>query len=159
MPKADTSWITDDLLDALAFTESSFNPEAVSPSGATGLYQWMPAYWKEGKAIGFGVPTGPFDPKDPVESRRRTKMYLEGLQKYYPNFDPTEVLMAYNWGHSNVRDLVSGALDLEAYMAESEWNHKKAAEAMNYAPKVLRYLEEKPWIENLDDDPFAPSIP
>ena len=159
MPKADTSWITDDLLDALAMTESSMDPYAVNENSfAAGMYQWMPAYWAEGKEIGFGVDSGAFDPKDPVESRKRTKQYLEGLQKYYSDWDPSEVLMAYNWGHSNVRKLKSGELDLEKYMAEDRWQERKAAEAMNYAPKVLRYLSEMPWAESLDNTAFKSSL-
>ena len=157
-PKADISWITDDLLDALAWQESKWDPQAESKSGAKGMYQWMPAFYDRGEAIGFGVPTGKFDPTDPVESRKRTKMYLEGMQKYYPDWDPMEVLMAYNWGHGNVRKLKSGELSMEDYMAQGEWEKRKAAEAMSYAPKILKHLQSKPWMENLDEDPFAPSI-
>lgn len=159
MPKkVDTSWITDDLLDALAFTESGMNPNAVSPSGAAGMYQWMPAYYKEGKAIGFGVPAGKFDPKDPVESRKRTKAYLEGLQKHYPDWDASEVLMAYNWGHGNVKKLKSGELNLEDYMAKSKWNANKVKEAMNYAPKVFKHLQTMPWVQSLDNTAFKSTL-
>jgi soluble lytic murein transglycosylase-like protein len=156
--KADTSWITDDLLDALAYTESGMDPNAVSPSGASGLYQWMPAYFKEGKEIGFGVDSGAFDPTDPVESRKRTKQYLEGLQKYYPDWDPTEILMAYNWGHGNVRKFKSGELDIEKYMSENKWQERKVSEAMNYANKVIKNLYETPWAADLDERPFGRTI-
>jgi len=157
--KADTSWITDDLLDALAMAESSMDPYAVNENSfAAGMYQWMPAYWADGKEIGFGVDSGAFDPYDPEESRKRTKQYLEGMQKYYPDWDPSEVLMAYNWGHSNVRDLKSGKLKLEEYMAENKWKKAKVAEAMNYAPKIFKYLKEKPWEANLDERPFESTI-
>ena len=97
-PKADISWITDDLLDALAWAESSWDPKAESKSGAMGLYQFMPRFYKEGEALGYKVPTGPFDATNPVIARERAKAYLEGMQNYYPTWDPTEVLMAYNWG-------------------------------------------------------------
>jgi len=158
-PKADTSWITDDLLDALAFRESSMNPNAVNENSfAAGMYQWMPQFWADGADIGFGVKSGAWDPLDAEESRMRTKQYLEGMQKYYPDWDPTEILMAYNWGHSNVRDLKSGKLDLEEYMASADWKKAKVAEAMNYAPKVFKYLNEKPWEANLDERPFESTI-
>ena len=158
-PKADTSWITEDMLDALAWRESSHRPDITNPeSGAAGMYQWMPLFWKEGAEVGFGVDKGPFDPFDPVESRKRTKMYLEGMQKHYPDWDPTEVLMAYNWGHGNVRKLKSGELSMEDYMAQGEWEKRKAAEAMSYAPKILQHLQNKPWMENLDETGLEPTI-
>ena len=150
-PKADTSWITDDMLDALAWQESKFDPMAESSSGAKGMYQWMPAFWKEGKEVGFGVPKGPFDPTDPVESRKRTKAYLEGMQKYYPNWDPTEVLMAYNWGHNNVKKFKSGELEVDPY--DRAFN-----EALNYAPLILQHMAERPWEPELDERAFESSI-
>jgi len=118
----------------------------------------MPTYFKEGKPLGYGVPTGPFDATDPIVSRNMAKTYLEGMQKYYPTWDPTEVLMAYNWGPGMVNKYKSGDLDLEEYANKSDWNRQKLSEAMNYAPKVLRFLKEQPWMENLDEDPFSPSI-
>ena len=158
MPKADTSWITDELLDALAWQESRWDPNAESKSGAKGMYQWMPAFWKEGKEVGFGVDKGAFDPTDPVVSRKRTKQYLEGMQRYYPDWDPTEVLMAYNWGHGNVRKLKSGEMSMEDYMAQGEWERRKAAEAMNYAPKILKHLETRPWQPEIDERPFGSTV-
>lgn len=150
--KADTSWITDELLDALAFRESSMNPNAVNEtSGASGMYQWMPAYWKEGKEVGFGVDKGTFDPFDPVEARKRTKQYLTGLQKYYPDWDPTEVLMAYNWGHNNVKKLREGRW-------EGDTESRAYQEAMNYAPLILQHMAERPWEPELDERPFGSTI-
>lgn len=49
------------LLAAMARTESSFDPSAVSPAGAQGLMQLMP-----GTAKGLGV-TDPFDPAQSVQ--------------------------------------------------------------------------------------------
>lgn len=155
MPKteADISWIDDDLLDALAWTESRHKntPETAynKTSGAAGKYQWLPAYYRDGKEIGFGVDTGAFDPYDEAEARKRTKQYLEGLQKYYPDWDPTEILMAYNWGHSNVRKFKDGTLNVEQYMAQSPWNEKKVSEAMNYPKKTIKFLMDMPWAENI----------
>jgi len=175
-PKADTSWITDDLINALAFRESSMNPNAVNKeSGASGLYGWMPAYFDKGLEVGFGVDKGPFDPFDPVESRKRTRQYLEGLQKYYPEWDPTEVLTAYNWGHSNVKKFREGTW-------EGDIESRAFKEAMNYAPLIYKHMKEQPYkdllyrlgepeqIQDLldrgepstymllDEDPFASTI-
>ena len=146
-PKADTSWITDDLLDALAWAESSWDPTAESKSGAMGLYQFMPRFYKEGEPLGYKVPTGAFDATNPVIARERAKAYLEGMQNYYPTWDPTEVLMAYNWGPGMVNKYKTGNLNLEEYANESEWKRQKLAEAMGYAPKVLKALKEQPWTD------------
>lgn len=53
------------LLAAMARTESSFQPSAVSPAGAQGLMQLMP-----GTAKGLGV-TDPFDPTQSVDGAAR----------------------------------------------------------------------------------------
>ena len=53
------------LLAAMARTESSFDPSAVSPAGAQGLMQLMP-----GTAKGLGV-TDPFDPVQSVQGAAR----------------------------------------------------------------------------------------
>lgn len=49
--------------------ESAGNPEAVSPAGAQGLLQLMPATWRE---LGPGG-----DPFDPLENLRRGVTYLQ----------------------------------------------------------------------------------
>lgn len=146
---ADISWIDDDLLDALAWTESTHQNKTNTTSGAAGYYQWMPAFYRDGKEIGFGVDSGAFDPYDIEESRKRAKQYLIGLQKHYPDWDPTEVLMAYNWGHSNVRKFKDGTLNVEQYMAKSPWHEKKVSEAMNYPKKTIKFLMDMPWAENI----------
>ena len=65
-------WITDSLLDKLMEVESGGDPDAVSPAGAVGLYQWLPT---SAAQAGYGVK--PFDPKDPKAARAATKKYLE----------------------------------------------------------------------------------
>ncbi len=54
------------LLAALVWVESSFRPDAVSPAGAVGLTQLMPA-----TAAGLGV-----DPRDPLENLEGGARYL-----------------------------------------------------------------------------------
>ena len=163
--ETDTSWVTDDMLNALAMTESDMNPKAYNEtSGAAGMYQWMPKFYKEGADIGFGVDSGAFDPYDETESRKRTKQYLKGIQRKYPDWSPEDVLRAYNWGHTNVRDLKSGDLNLEEYRKKDKWSNQKADEAMNYPNKIFKNLEKRSW-ENVvspeeleGTDPFPSTI-
>jgi hypothetical protein len=78
------------LLAAVAQQESSFDPQAVSPAGAQGLMQFMPA-----TAAGLGV--NPLDPTSAIDGAAR---YLSSLTK---QFGSTELaLAAYNAGPGTV---------------------------------------------------------
>ena len=78
------------LLAAMASQESNFNASAVSPAGAQGLMQFMPA-----TAKGLGV--NPLDPNSAIDGAAR---YLSSLTK---QFGSTELaLAAYNAGPGTV---------------------------------------------------------
>lgn len=78
------------LLAAVAKQESGFNASAVSPAGAQGLMQFMPA-----TARGLGV--DPFDPASAVDGAARYLAQLTG------QFGSTELgLAAYNAGPGTV---------------------------------------------------------
>jgi soluble lytic murein transglycosylase-like protein len=75
-------------------TESGFQPKAVSPKGAIGLMQLMPATARQ-----LGV-----DPNDPRENADGGAQYLRYLLAKYEN-DPNQVLLAlaaYNAGPAAV---------------------------------------------------------
>jgi len=80
-----------DLFLRLIGAESSFNPDAVSSKGATGLSQLMP-----GTAAELGV-----DPTDPIQNLRGGARYLR--QQLDEFGDPVLALAAYNAGPGNVR--------------------------------------------------------
>jgi soluble lytic murein transglycosylase-like protein len=77
-----------DLVRAVVQVESAYNPRAVSPKGAIGLMQLMPATARQ-----FGVR----NPFNPLENIRAGVAYLRQLLDRYKN-DETLALAAYNAG-------------------------------------------------------------
>ncbi|MPQ99497.1 transglycosylase SLT domain-containing protein [Modestobacter sp. I12A-02628] len=78
------------LLAAVAKTESNFDTSAVSPAGAQGLMQFMPA-----TARGLGV-----DPRDPASAIDGAARYLRQLTDQFGSTDLA--LAAYNAGPGTV---------------------------------------------------------
>lgn len=76
------------LLWGVAYIESRFNPKAVSPAGAQGLMQLMPATQKLYEVT---------DPFDPVQSAGASARFLSRLAKGTA-WDVPGMLAAYNWG-------------------------------------------------------------
>lgn len=83
--------------------ESNWDPKAVSPVGAKGLAQFMPATWKE-----FGDGGDPFNPKDAIAAQGRYMKHLKNLVKDHAKGDKNLVeltLAAYNAGPGKVKEL------------------------------------------------------
>jgi soluble lytic murein transglycosylase-like protein len=80
------------LVHAVISVESGYNPQAVSPKGAMGLMQLMPA-----TAERFGVK----DPYDPTANIDGGVRYLRWLMKHFK--DPRLAVAAYNAGENAVK--------------------------------------------------------
>ena len=106
------------LLPHLIQQESSGNPNAISPKGARGLTQVMPATARD---PGFGVK--PMQNQSPQENVRFGRDYLTAMLKRYPG-RPDLALAAYNAG-PGVADRVSrGGQQLQAPKKQSGQFHQ-----------------------------------
>jgi membrane-bound lytic murein transglycosylase D len=84
----------------IAEVESSFDPRALSPAGAVGLFQLMPA-----TARRYGLRTWPLDQRTSTgDSGRAAARYLEDLHKRFKDW--RLALAAYNAGEGTVDNLL-----------------------------------------------------
>jgi membrane-bound lytic murein transglycosylase MltF len=91
-----TFLVPGEAVEEIAYVESRHNPRAVSPAGAQGLMQVMPATARD---PGFGVE--PLEnPWDAEENRRFGREYFSALLQEFGSVKLA--LMAYNWGPYNV---------------------------------------------------------
>lgn len=105
------------LLHAVISAESGYNPNAVSPKGAVGLMQLMPA-----TARRYGV-VNVFDPWQNIQAGAR---YLKDLLLMFNN-DTRLAVAAYNAGEGAV---LKYGYHIPPYL-----------ETVNYVPKVMRFYE------------------
>ena len=89
---AETARISPLLLEAIVWQESRWRADAVSPAGAIGLGQLMPATARE-----LGV-----DPRDPEQNLLGTAHYLRQQLDRFDN-DIEQALAAYNAGPGRVQ--------------------------------------------------------
>ncbi len=90
------------LLKAIMAAESGFNPTAVSPKGAVGLMQVMPATAERYGVAGDAKKTIGQKLTDPKTNIRLAARYLRDLRALFPN-KPELVIASYNAGEGAVQ--------------------------------------------------------
>ena len=110
--------ISESILNSLLKTESNFDPNAVSPKGAKGVAQFMPA-----TAAQYGV-----DVSNPQSSIHGAANYISDLLQMFGG-DYQKALAGYNWGQGNVMKTV------KAY--GSDWLSHTPMETQKYVSKVM----------------------
>ncbi len=116
-------------LALLPFTESAFNPQAMSTARASGMWQFMPGTGKD-----FDLRQNLFrdDRRSVLASTRAALDYLQRLHKQFGDWHLA--LAAYNWGQGNVQRAI------ERNRAKGLGSQYEAldmpAETRNYVPKL-----------------------
>ncbi len=130
----------------LAETESTFNPRAVSPAGARGLFQLMPV-----TAKAQGLSLLPFDERTHPEKSARAAATL--LRRLHGMFDSWPLaLAAYNAGEGRVRRTLK-AQDATTFGQIAD---ALPSETRLYVPKVLATVAVR---EGMDPAALASPVP
>ena len=119
-------------LALLPFVESAFNPKAVSPAKASGMWQFMPATGKD-----FNLTQNLFrdERRDIIHS---TRAALDYLQRLYGLFGDWQLaLAAYNWGEGAVAKAIKR--NQAAGLPTDYFSLQMPNETKNYVPKLLAY--------------------
>ena len=123
-------------LKYLAIVESALNPEAVSPSGARGMWQFM---YGTGKEYGLHIDSYLDQRLDFMRSTQAACQYLKKLHDMFGNWDLA--LAAYNSGPGNVRKAIQRSGGKKDY-----WSIRKylPTETRGYLPSfyATMYLFE-----------------
>ncbi len=120
------------LMASLMYEESRFDPDASGPGGSAGLFQFMPATWRE-----LGVE----DPHDPGEAVRGAATYLRRMMDQFPDLEIADrvamAIASYNVGPRHVFDarVLAREMDLDG----SRWSgHVETALALLDDAEVAR---------------------
>jgi membrane-bound lytic murein transglycosylase D len=141
-------------LALLPMVESAFNPNALSTSRASGIWQFVPSTGKT-----YGLKQNFW-----VDSRRdivaATDSALDYLDMLYVRFGDWQLaLAAYNWGEGNVQRAIDRNL-ARGLPADFESLTKVPAETRNYLPKLqaVKNIIRDPdkFGLTIDDIPDAP---
>jgi soluble lytic murein transglycosylase-like protein len=115
---------------AVALVESGLNPLALSPKGARGIWQFMPA-----TAERYGLAVGATDDHrtSPEHSTRAAARYLRDLYRQFGDWKLA--LAAYNWGEDKVQRVIdrTGVRDFD----EMTRRGLLPLETRKYVPAVL----------------------
>jgi len=115
----------------IAEVESTMNPQALSPAGAAGLFQFMPA-----TATRFGLQLKPEDERlAPEKSARAAARYLKILHRQFKSWPLA--FAAYNAGEGRVSRLLKQS-EVKTFEAIE---HNLSLETQMYIPKIAAVVK------------------
>jgi Transglycosylase SLT domain len=118
----------------LAHVESVWNPRAVSPAAAGGIWQFIP---KTAKEYGMTVENGNDERADPMKQTRVAAAYLRDLYTLFGDW--ALAMAAYNSGEPRVMDAV--VKNGRANFWELYNKQLLPKETCDYVPKILAAIE------------------
>ncbi len=126
-------------LKYLVVIESALNPEARSPSGAVGLWQFM---YNTGKVLGLKINSFVDERRDPYKSTDAACRYLLYLYRTFNDWQLA--IAAYNGGPGLIRDAIkesgeSNFWKLQKYLPKQTQSYVPAFIATNY---IFNYIDE-----------------
>ncbi len=113
-------------LISIGFVESTFNPSAVSPAGARGMWQFIPSTGRS-----FGLNTNE-DFLDPIKSTKAAAKYLKKLHGRFGDW--LLAVAAYNAGDTRVQQAINMSNGNKDFWEVSRYLPN---ETRNYVPRVL----------------------
>ncbi len=122
----------------LAYVESGFNPNAVSPAGAGGMWQFMPF---TGKKYGLAQDYWVDERRDPFKATESAAAYLTKLYDYFGG-DWLLAIAAYNAGEGKIGKALAGT-DAKTFFEICRKNHmlddraQLREETQQYVPRFL----------------------
>jgi len=116
-------------LKYLPIVESAFNPVAVSPAGATGLWQLM---YYTGTQYGLNINSYIDERRDPVKATEAAADFLKKLYDFYGDWQL--VLAAYNSGPGTVNKAIARAGGVKNFWAIAPY---LPAETRSYVPTYI----------------------
>jgi len=115
---------------AVGFVESTYNPSALSPKQALGIWQFLP-----GTGVRYGLQRTAWtdERQHPEKSTRAAAHYLRDLRALFGDWPLA--LAAYNWGENRVARVIrqTGVRDFWTMAARG----LLPQETINYVPSVL----------------------
>ena len=113
----------------ITIIESALNPTAVSPAGATGIWQFM---YNTGKIYGLQVDTYVDDRRDPYKATDAAARHLRDLYNIFHDWGLA--ISAYNCGAGNVRKAIQRSGGKTDFWGVSPYLPK---ETQNYFPAFI----------------------
>lgn len=137
-------------LKAQLWQESRFDEHAVSPVGAQGIAQFMPATWQlVSQKMGMVADASPFSPKYAIPA---AAWYMDALRRQWTAPRPDDerwrlTLAAYNTGMGNMlkaQRVSGGANDFETIMAylPAVTGAKGSLETRTYVSRIADYYAQ-----------------
>ena len=146
-------------LALLPFVESAFNPKAVSPAKAAGMWQFMPA---TGKDYNLKQNMLRDERGDIIKSTRAALDYLQRLYELFGDWQLA--LAAYNWGEGSVSRAI--AKNQASNLNTDYFSLAMPNETRNYVPKLLAYkrIIDEPQkygfnLPKVENHPYFVSVP